>query len=98
MRLRCEHCDAQIDLDDAKTTGRKFLQIHCWMCGRSSLHEVAKPSADESTFIAEPFAPPDRPLTAARLEGSLTSQTATLDLPADKMITISVLEGASLGM
>jgi len=98
MRLRCTHCDAQIDLDEAKAKGRKFIQVHCWMCGRSSLHEVAKPSADESTFIAEPFAPPDRPLTAARLEDSVTPQTATLDLPTDKVITISVLAGTSLGM
>jgi FHA domain-containing protein len=97
MRLRCPHCDAQVDLEDAKTTGRKFLQIHCWMCGRSSLHDVAKPGANESTFIADPFAPLDRP-PAARLDDSFSLQTASLDLPSDKAITISVLEGASLGL
>lgn len=98
MRLRCPHCDAQIDLDDAKTNGRKFLQTHCWMCGRSSLHDVAKPESDESTFIADPFAPLDRPPAAARLDDSITPQTASLDLPSDKAITISVLEGASPGL
>jgi hypothetical protein len=97
MRLRCPHCDAQVDLDDAKTTGRKFLQIHCWMCGRSSLHAVAKPGSNDSTFIADPFAPLDRP-PAARLDESLTPQTASLDLPTGKAITISVLEGTSLGL
>lgn len=98
MRLRCPHCDAQIDVDDAKAARRKFLQINCWMCGRGSLHDVAKPDADESTFIVEPFAPQDRPLTAARPDDSLTPQTASLDLPSDKIISLSVLAGASLGM
>jgi hypothetical protein len=97
MRLRCPHCDAQVDLDDAKTTGRKFLQIHCWMCGRSSLHAVAKPGSNDSTFIADPFAPLDGP-PAARLDESLTPQSASLDLPSGKVITISVLEGTSLGL
>lgn len=95
MRLRCAHCDAQIDLEDAQTKGRKFLQVRCWMCGRSSLFDVAKPDPDASTFIADPFAPQEG---ALRLNGSLAQQTATLDLPADKVITISVVAGASLAM
>jgi hypothetical protein len=98
MRLRCAHCEAQIDLEDAQTKGRKFLQLRCWMCGRSSLFDVAKPDPDASTFIAEPLAQQDGPMNAARLNGSLTQQTATLDLPADKQITIFVVAGASLAM
>ena len=98
MRLRCTHCDAQIDLDDAQAKGRKFLQFRCWMCGRSSLFDVAKPDPDASTFIAEPFAPQDGLAGAVRLSGSLSQQSATLDLPADKLITISVLAGTSLAM
>ena len=98
MRLRCTHCEAQIDLEDAQTTGRKFLQLRCWMCGRSSLFDVAKPDPDASTFIAEPFAPQDGVLGAVRVKGSLIEGTATLDLPADKLITISVVAGESLAM
>jgi hypothetical protein len=98
MRLRCTHCEAQIDLEAAQTKGRKFLQVRCWMCGRSSLFDVSKPDPDASTFIAEPLAQQDGPAGAARLNGSLAQQTATLDLPADKLITISVIEGASLAM
>jgi S-DNA-T family DNA segregation ATPase FtsK/SpoIIIE len=68
------------------------------MCGRSSLFDVAKPDPDASTFIAEPFAPQDGLAGAVRLNGSLSQQTATLDLPAGKLITISVVAGASLAM
>ena len=98
MRLRCTHCEAQIDLEDAQTKGRKFLQVRCWMCGRSSLFDVAKPDPDASTFIAEPFAPPDVLAGAVRLNDSLSQQSATLDLPSDKLITISVVAGTSLAM
>ena len=68
------------------------------MCGRSSLFEVAKPDPDASTFIAEPFAPQEDLAGAVRLNGSVTQQTATLDLPEDKLITVSVVAGASLAM
>jgi hypothetical protein len=98
MRLRCAHCEAQIDVEDAKATGRKFLQIKCWMCGRSSLFDVAKPDPDASTFIVETLAQQDGPAGALRLNGALAQQTATLDLPADKFITVSVVAGASLAL
>jgi len=68
------------------------------MCGRSSLFDVAKPDADASTFIAEPLPPPERPAGAARAEGPPTAESASLDLPEDKLITISVIAGSSLGM
>ena len=96
MRLRCTHCEAQIDVDDTQTRGRKFLQMRCWMCGRSSLFDVAKPDPDASTFIAEPFAPLDIPLGAARVSDSLSQSATTLDLPAGKVITVTVVAGASL--
>ena len=98
MRLRCPHCDAQIDVDDAKANRRKFLQVLCWMCGRSSLHDVEKPDPNSSTIVAEPLAPQERPLAAARTDDTSTPQTASLDLPSDKIITVSVLAGPSLGM
>jgi hypothetical protein len=98
MRLRCTHCEAQIDLEDAQTTGRKFLQLRCWMCGRSSLFDVAKPDPDASTFIAEPLVQREGVVGAVRVKGSLIEETATLDLPADKLITISVVAGVSLAV
>jgi pSer/pThr/pTyr-binding forkhead associated (FHA) protein len=98
MRLRCAHCEAQIDVEDAQTTGRKFLQMRCWMCGRNSLFDVAKPDPGASTFIEEAPAQQDGPAGALRLDGSLAQQTATLDLPAHKIISISVVAGTSLAM
>ena len=98
MRLRCTHCDAQIDLEDAQTKGRKFMQIRCWMCGRSSLCDVAKPDADASTFIAEPLAQQDGVAGAMRLSDSQALKAAVLDLPADKVMTVEVTAGASLGV
>lgn len=98
MRLRCPHCEAQIDLEDAQTTGRKFLQIRCWMCGRSSLFDVAKPDADASTFIAEPLAQQEGTAGAVRLSDSQSQKAAVLDLPADKVMTVEVTSGSSLGV
>ena len=98
MRLRCTHCDAQIDVEDSQTTGRKFLQLRCWMCGRSSLFDVAQPDANASTFIVEPLEPQDRPLAVLRAEGPPTPESANLDLPADKLITVAVVAGSSLGV
>jgi hypothetical protein len=98
MRLRCAHCEAQIDVDDAQTTGRKFLQLRCWMCGRSSLFDVAKPDPDASTFIAEPIAQQDGPVGGLRLNDSQAQKNSTLDLPADKVITVVVVSGPSLAM
>lgn len=98
MRLRCTHCEAQIDLEDAQTTGRKFLQVRCWMCGRSSLFDVAQPDPDASTFIAEPLEQQEGAAGAVRLGDSQGVKAALLDLPADKLMTVSVVAGASLGM
>ncbi|MGH9712361.1 MAG: FHA domain-containing protein [Candidatus Acidiferrales bacterium] len=74
------------------------MQIRCWMCGRSSLYDVAKPDADASTFIAEPLAQPEGPAGVARLSDPQAVKTAILDLPADKVMTIAVVAGSSLGM
>jgi hypothetical protein len=98
MRLRCTHCEAQIDLEDAQATGRKFLQLRCWMCGRSSLFDVAKPDPDASTFIAEPLVQQEGVVGAMRVKGPLIEETATLDLPEDKLITIAVVAGVSLAV
>jgi len=98
MRLRCPHCDAQLDVDDAKASHRKFLQLNCWMCGRSSLYEVARPDPNSSTIISDAPEPQDRPLIGIKAEDAPTPQSASLDLPTGKVISISVLAGASLGM
>jgi len=84
--------------EDSLTKGRKFLQVRCWMCGRSSLLDAGKPDLDASTFIAEPFAQPDGLADTVKLDDSLPRQSPTLDLPSDKLITISLVAGTSLAM
>lgn len=52
---------------------------------------------NSSTLVADPVAPGDRPFAAARLAEASGTQTATLDLPVGKSITISVIDGPSSG-
>ncbi len=97
MRVRCSHCSAQVDLDDRQYAGRRMAQIRCWMCAQSSLVDLMPLDMNASTMVTEPLAPENRPFAAARLAESARTQTATLDLPVGKSITISVIDGPSSG-
>jgi pSer/pThr/pTyr-binding forkhead associated (FHA) protein len=97
MRVRCTHCSAQVDLDDRQYSGRRMAQIRCWMCAQSSLVDLVPLDMNSSTIATDPLAPQDRPFAAARLAESSKTQTATLDLPLGKSITISVIDGPSAG-
>lgn len=97
MRVRCSDCSAQVDLDDRRYAGRRMAQIRCWMCAQSSLVDLMPLDMNASTMVTEPLAPENRPFAAARLAESARTQTATLDLPVGKSITISVIDGPSSG-
>jgi hypothetical protein len=97
MRVRCTHCSAQVDLDDRLYAGRRMAQIRCWMCAQSSLVDLVPVDINASTLVADPVALEERPHGAARLTEALRTQTATLDLPVGKSITISVVDGPSAG-
>jgi hypothetical protein len=97
MRVRCTHCSAQVDLDDRLYEGRRMAQIRCWMCAQMSLVDLVPVDMNSSTLVADPVAPEDRPFAAARLAEASRTQTATLDLPVGKSITISVVDGPSAG-
>lgn len=97
MRVRCSHCSAQVDLDDRLYAGRRMAQIRCWMCAQSSLVDLMPLDMNSSTMASEPLAPESRPFAAARLAESARTQTATLDLPVGKSITVSVIDGPSSG-
>jgi hypothetical protein len=97
MRVRCAHCSVQVDLDDRLYKGRRMAQIRCWMCAQSSLVDLVPVDANSSTLVVDPVAPEDRPFAAARLAEAARTQTATLDLPIGKSITISVVDGPSAG-
>lgn len=97
MRVRCTHCSAQVDLDDRLYAGRRMAQIRCWMCAQSSLVDLMPLDMNSSTLVTSPLAPEQRPFAAARLAESPKAQTATLDLPVGKSITVSVIDGPSAG-
>ena len=98
MRVRCLHCNAQVELDDRRVKGRKMAQIRCWMCAQSSVVELLPPDVKSSTIITDPVAQQDRPFTATRLEQTSDARLATLDLPTGKSIAISVVGGSSQGL
>ncbi|MFZ0523480.1 MAG: FHA domain-containing protein [Candidatus Acidiferrales bacterium] len=74
-----------------------MAQIRCWMCAQSSLVDLMPLDMNSSTMASEPLAPESRPFAAARLAESARTQTATLDLPVGKSITVSVIDGPSSG-
>jgi pSer/pThr/pTyr-binding forkhead associated (FHA) protein len=67
------------------------------MCAQSSLVDLMPLDLSSSTLVSDPVAPGERPCAEARLEESARTQTATLDLPVGKSITISVIDGPSSG-
>jgi pSer/pThr/pTyr-binding forkhead associated (FHA) protein len=97
MRVRCTHCSAQVDLDDRQYAGRRMAQIRCWMCAQSSLVDLMPLDMNSTTMATDPLESSERPFAAARLAESSKTQTATLDLPLGKSITISVIDGPSSG-
>ena len=98
MRVRCTHCNAQVEIDDAETTGRRMYQIRCWMCAQSSIVDLVPRDTGSSTIITDPVSDEDRPVAATRLDESSGNRKAALDLPEGKSITILVTDGASKGL
>src|ERR1700678_3063049 len=98
MRVRCAHCTAQIELDDAEVAGRRMIQVRCWMCAQSSIIDLVPRDSGSSTIITDPLSDDERPFAGARLDESGSNRNASLDLPEGKSITISVVDGNSKGL
>jgi len=98
MRARCPHCAAQIELDDSRNTGRRMAQVRCWMCAQSSVVDLAPPDLNSSTIEMSRGSEDDRALAAARFERLPGSRLTMLDLPENKSVLISVVEGPSRGV
>jgi predicted Zn finger-like uncharacterized protein len=97
MRVRCPLCTAQIELDDAEITGRRMIQIRCWMCAQSSIIDLVPRDTGSSTIITEHLDNDERS-SAARLTESSISRKVSLDLPEGKSITVAVVDGTSKGV
>jgi len=95
MRIRCPNCGAKLTLREDQFANGRPSQVVCWMCncavGLDSL-----PTEPGPPTIAVPAS--HERSRGSGLEGSLNSQTASLALPQDEVITISVVSGLSQGM
>jgi predicted Zn finger-like uncharacterized protein len=97
MRSDCPHCGARLHLDAHQSANQGPAQVRCWMC--SSLIEL-----DSTSTSADPGPPTIEMNSSAPLEKSrglaeaLKSQTASLMLPPDTTIKISVISGPSQGL
>ncbi len=98
MRVRCTHCNAQVEIDDAEASGRRMFQIRCWMCAQSSIVDLIPRDTGTSTIITDPVSDEDRPVAGTRLDESNGNRKAALDLPEGKSITVSVTDGSSKGL
>jgi predicted Zn finger-like uncharacterized protein len=98
MRVRCAHCTAQIEVDDAEAAGRRMIQVRCWMCAQSSIIDLVPRDSGSSTIITDPLSDDERPFAGPRLEESPDNRKVSLDLPAGKSITVTVTDGASKGL
>jgi predicted Zn finger-like uncharacterized protein len=98
MRVRCAHCTAQIEVDDAEAAGRRMIQVRCWMCAQSSIIDLVPRDSGSSTIITDPLTDDERPFSGTRLGESPTNRSVSLDLPEGKSITVSVIEGGSKGL
>lgn len=98
MRVRCSHCSAQIEVDDAEVAGRRMIQVRCWMCAQSSIIDLVPRDSGSSTIITDPLSDDERPFAGARIDESGSNRNASLDLPAGKSITVTVVDGNSKGL
>jgi hypothetical protein len=95
MRSDCPHCGARLHLDAQQSANQRPAQIRCWMC--SSLVDLDSPSVDQGPLTIEMN--PSAPLEKSKgIAEALKSQTASLMLPPDKTIKISVISGTSQGL
>lgn len=98
MRVRCAHCSAQVEVDDAETAGRRMIQIRCWMCAQSSIIDLVPRDSGSSTIITDPLSDDERPFAGTRINESPENRSVSLDLPEGKSITVTVIEGGSKGL
>ena len=95
MRIRCPNCGAKLTLREEQFANGRPSQVVCWMC-TCAIGLDPLPTEPGPPTMAVP-APHERS-RGSGIEGSLNSQTASLALPRDRTIKISVITGSSQGM
>jgi hypothetical protein len=95
-RIRCPNCGAKLHLDK-QSANQHPSQVRCWMCTWTVGVDSAAAESGPST-VAGSLSASHKRSGGSRLEGALNSQTATLRLPRDRTIKISVITGSSQGI
>jgi predicted Zn finger-like uncharacterized protein len=108
MQAACQHCGAKYSLDDKKVAPHAKVQFKCAKCGKTTVLDtrapvVAEPEAARSPEVTQAISPmPSFARTGggggSTMSSTIVSQYAGLSLPADKVISISVIAGAAKGL
>lgn len=110
MQAACQHCGAKYSLDDKKIAQHAKVQFKCAKCGQTTVLDTRAPAAapepeaarsPEATQAVSPmpsFARTGGGSASAAMAGTIISQYAGLSLPADKVISLSVIAGAAKGL
>jgi len=96
MQVACDQCGTKFNLSDDKVAGHTRVQFKCSKCGKVTILQLNKPP--ETTQSVSPL--PDfarAPGGGSSLGGTIVSTSSGLSLPADKVITVSVIAGAAKG-
>lgn len=97
MRIRCPNCGAKLELPEKQFENHRPAHVKCWMCTWTSGLESLSNEPSPPTIAVSVLAPHERS-RGSSLEGALNSQTASLTLPRDRTIKISVIAGSSQGL
>lgn len=96
MDVRCSHCGAPHVLRDPQIAAHSAVKFRCSKCGQTTVVDLAKQRGQAPAVAPQPT--PTRAVGAPGIDGTLLSQSASLALPEDRIITISVIAGPSKGL
>lgn len=108
MQAACQHCGTRYTLDDKKVAQHAKVQFKCAKCGKTTVLETRAAAVQESEPARSPEATQAiSPMPsfarsggggASAMSGTIVSQYAGLSLPADKVISLSVIAGPAKGL
>lgn len=96
MVARCEACGTKHLLDDAQIAGHEVVQFRCAECGQMTTIEMRR--RPDRTKVTTPLPSFARGSNAAMVTAEILKDRPGLALPPDKLISLSVVSGASKGI
>jgi len=96
MQVTCAQCGAKYSLSEQKIADHAKVQFRCAKCGHTTVVDVTvHPDRTQPTTPLPAFA---RAESAPEVGTTVVSQYEGLSLPADKIVTLSVISGPSKGL